>query len=76
MTVIVGEKIIIVMKIISFVMIKKLCVGLRAVNKKKKKKKLSPYLKYKYKNPRVEGEYSDFSSQLVHFSPSTSSSSS
>jgi hypothetical protein len=29
--------------------------------------KLSPYLKYKYKNPRVEGEYSDFSSQLVHF---------
>jgi hypothetical protein len=29
--------------------------------------KLSPYLKYKYKNPRVEGENSDFSSQLIHF---------
>ncbi len=38
MIIIVGGKKVIVIKIISFVMIKKLCVGLWAVNKKKKKK--------------------------------------
>jgi hypothetical protein len=33
-----------VIKIISLVMIKKLCVGLRAVNKKKKKKSIGEHV--------------------------------